>query len=142
MVKNQDELVREIEMDLEDYSKKAIIALTEAPNSNLFGWASKIYETDGIRKVMVSTGFFDDKVWMSILFQIMAGLYALQIKGIYIKNFTLEDNVYIKDFYGTLLDIFTVSGVLDNQNYSISENSYLLTEASINQFVTEQKVLI
>lgn len=51
-------------------------------------------------------------------------------------------NVYIKDFYGTLLDIFTVSGVLDNQNYSISENSYLLTEASINQFVTEQKVLI
>jgi len=51
-------------------------------------------------------------------------------------------NIHVKDFYGTLLDIFTISGVLSDQNYNISEGQYMLTEASISQAVTEEKVLI
>jgi hypothetical protein len=34
----------------------------------------KIYEEDGIRNVMISTGYHRDYVWRSVLFQIMAGL--------------------------------------------------------------------
>jgi len=50
--------------------------------------------------------------------------------------------IYLKDFYGTLLDSFPISGVLNNQNYEISEGQYMLSKASISQTVTEQKTLI
>jgi len=56
------------------------------------------------------------------------------------KNATAS--IYLKDFYGTLIDIFNISGVLTNQNYNISEGQYLLAQANISQTVTERKVLI
>lgn len=50
--------------------------------------------------------------------------------------------IYLKDFYGTVLNEFPVSGVLSNQNYNISQGQYLLSEATIEQVVTERKVLV
>jgi hypothetical protein len=50
--------------------------------------------------------------------------------------------IYLKDFYGTLIEEFPVSGVLSNQNYNISQGQYLLASASVEQTVTEKKVLI
>ena len=66
---------------------------------------------------MISNGYHDEKVWKSILFQIMAGLYALQIKGIYIRNFTFEDNVYIKDLH-------TNDGMIGHWVYQIDGMKY------------------
>lgn len=116
----------DIEIDLNQYSKKAVVALTEAPNTNLYDWASKTYETDGIRRVMISTGFFNDGVWMSVIFQIMAALYAMQIKGIYIRNFTLEDNVYIKDLFttGNMTGYWIYK--IDNIEYYVPNYGYLV----------------
>jgi len=55
---------------------------------------------------------------------------------------TASTEIYIKDFYGTLLDRFPISGVLSNQSYNISNGQYLISEANIEQTVTEKKVLV
>lgn len=58
------------------------------------------------------------------------------------KGKKAETNIIIKDFYGTEMHSFNISGVLTQQNYNISNGSYMLSNASIEQVVTENKVLI
>lgn len=115
---------------LNTYAKKSAIVLTEAPNVNLYTWASKIYEEDGIRNIMINTGYYNDNVWKSVLFQIMAALYALQIKNIYIRNFTIKDNVYIKNLNASRLPTGHVSGYwlykIDNIDYFVPNYGYLV----------------
>lgn len=115
-----------VDVDFSQYSKKAVVSLTEAPNTNFYGWASQIYEADGIRRIMVSTGFYADNIWMSVLFQLMVALYTMQIKKIFIRNFSLEDNVYIKDLYTT----GQMNGYwlykIDNIEYYIPNYGYLV----------------
>ena len=133
----------EIDIDLDEYSKKAVIALTEAPNSNLYDWASKTYETDGIRKVMISTGFYNDEIWMSVLFQIMAALYAMQIKGIVIRNFSLEDNVYVKDLFttGSMTGYWIYK--IDDIEYYIPNYGYLvLIDSKFKDLEDDETLLI
>ena len=82
---------------LQKYSGTTLILITEAPHHNLYQWASKIYNHDGIVDKMISHGFHDTIVWMSILFQIVSALYVMQLHGLYIRDMTIEDNIYIKD---------------------------------------------
>jgi hypothetical protein len=79
------------------YSGQMLTIVTEAYHYNFYQWASRQYETRGIVEKMTATGFYDKSVWLSIYFQIIQALYTLQVNGIYIKDMTLEDNVYIKD---------------------------------------------
>lgn len=79
------------------YTGKALVAVTESPNYNLYGWASKTYQIDGNVKRQINTGFHQDKVWYSVLFQIIVALYCMQIHKICFNDFTAEDNIYIKD---------------------------------------------
>ena len=53
-----------------------------------------------------------------------------------------QTSVSIKDFYGTLIETFNVSGIMSRQNYSVSNNSYLLSETSIEQTIAEPKTLV
>lgn len=78
-------------------SAKALVSLTEAPTYNLFNWASKTYQIDGNIKKQISTGFYSDSVWYSVLFQIMVIFYVLQKNHIKFNNFKIEDNIFIKD---------------------------------------------
>lgn len=87
------------ELDLTKYLGKALVAMTEAPHYNLLGWASKTYQVDGNIKRQISTGFHLAKVWYSILFQIMAAIYALKIHKIYFSDFSVSNNVFIKDLH-------------------------------------------
>lgn len=87
----------EIDPTLQVYSGNTLVMITEAPHSNLYQWASKNYRKNGIVNKMTTTGFYDDFVWISVLFQIISALYVLQINDIYIRDMTIEDNVYIKD---------------------------------------------
>lgn len=82
---------------LGQYSGKGIVALTEGPTYNIFGWSSKSYKINGNIQKMVNTGYHKKEVWMSVLFQLMVGMYVLQLHKIAFNKFTLEDNVYIKD---------------------------------------------
>ena len=82
---------------LYSYSNKGLVALTEAPHYNLTDWCSIKYETHGNINKMINTGYHSSSVWISVLFQIMAALYVLQLKGIAFANFSISDNIYIRD---------------------------------------------
>lgn len=87
----------EKEAKLQAYSGCTLVMLTEAPTHNLYQWASRSFSVDGIVHKMTSTGFYTAEIWMSILFQIISALYVMQVDGLYIKDMTIEDNIYIKD---------------------------------------------
>lgn len=76
---------------------KAMVVLTEAPNYNIYGWASRLEQRDGNIHRVINTGFHTDGVWMSVLFQIMVAFYAMSKKKICIRDFDFEHNVFIKD---------------------------------------------
>lgn len=82
---------------LDKNSGKGLVALTEAPTYNIYGWSSKSYKTEGNIQRMVNTGYHNSEIWMSIIFQLMTALYVLQLHKIAFSKFTVEDNVYIKD---------------------------------------------
>jgi hypothetical protein len=65
------------------------------------GWASRLYQKDNNIGRMINSGFHTDKIWQSVLFQLMCALYCLQINKIFYTNFSLEDNVFIKDLSTT-----------------------------------------
>jgi hypothetical protein len=88
-----------IEKNMDAYSGKGLVLLTEAPASNLVTWASKAYKVNGNVRQMLNTGFHSAQVWFSILFQIMAALCTLQFNNIGINEFSILDNVYIKELY-------------------------------------------
>lgn len=87
----------EVQKNPKAFSGRALVSLTEAPTQNLFDWASKVYVHSGNINRMISTGFHKSEVWLSVLFQLLAALYTLQIHQIAFDNFSIEDNVYIKD---------------------------------------------
>jgi len=101
------------------YLGKALVVMTESPNYNLFGWASKTYLINGNIRTLINTGFHLDKVWYSVLFQIMVATYCMQIHKIYINNFTPEDNIYIKD-------INTQGSATNYWNYKIDGIDYYI----------------
>lgn len=92
-----EETRKKIEEDLNCYKGKALVCLTEAANYSLLGWAKKEYRSEGNVKRMINTGYHPSHVWESVLFQLMAALYTMQIKGIVIRDFKIDRNVFIKD---------------------------------------------
>lgn len=108
------------------YNKKSLICLTEAPNNNIYMWASKIYKNEGNIKKMVNTGYHDKKVWKSILFQLISGLYVLQINNIAFEDFKLENNVFIKEInaHGNIRKHWKY--IIDGYEYYIPNYGYLL----------------
>ena len=65
------------------------------------GWASRLYQKDNNIGRMINSGFHTDKIWQSVMFQLMVALYCLQVNKIYYSSFSLDDNVYIKDLAST-----------------------------------------
>jgi hypothetical protein len=116
----------EIDPSLQLYSGTTLIVITEAPTSNLYQWASRIYEKDGIVRKMISHGYHDEKVWLGILFQIVSALYVLQLNGIYIRNMTIQDNVYIKDLqtYGKASGYWKY--IIDGISYYVPNYGYVV----------------
>lgn len=88
-----------IESVLDKNSGKGLVALTEGPTYNMYGWSSKQYQGTLNANVhtMVNTGYHKSEVWMSVLFQLLVALYVMQLHKIAFNNFSIEDNVYIKD---------------------------------------------
>ena len=76
-----------------------LLALTEAPHYNILQWAKKTYIAQhlGPIKKAVNTGYRDEKVWYSVIFQIMAGLHAMYKNNIAIRGMSITDNIFIKD---------------------------------------------
>lgn len=101
------------------YTGKTLVLLTESPTYNIMAWATKTYEQRGNVRVMINRGVHTCDEWMNVLFQMMAGLYTMQLHGIYIDNFKLENNVLIKDL--------TLRGAVTNHwKYKINGLDYYL----------------
>jgi len=79
--------------------QRALVALTEAPTYSLCGWATKTYTQVYLSNVRqnINPGYHRAEVWMSVLFQLIDALSVMQKYKIAFTNFTMEDNVYIKD---------------------------------------------
>jgi hypothetical protein len=75
---------------------------------------------------MVSNNYQDSKTWLNILFQISVALYVMQLKGLYLKDMTLADNVYIKE----LKTFDNTNGfwkyIIDDVTYYIPNIGYLV----------------
>ncbi len=88
-----------LSLDLSEDSKVSLLALTEAPTFNLIEWASPTYEKKGAVAKQITTGFHPTEVWRSVLFQLVSSLAVLQEKKILFRNFSIENNIFIKDLY-------------------------------------------
>lgn len=120
----------EIDPALQGYSGTVLILVTEAPHHNLYQWACRTYEKDGIVNKMISHGFYDEKVWLNVIFQIVSALHVMQLHGIYMRCMTIQDNIYIKDLtsYGKAMGYwkYVINGVpfyVPNYGYIVMVDS-------------------
>lgn len=113
-------------INLNAFSGKGLVALTEAPTYNLYRWASREYHSLGNIHRMMNTGYHKSEVWASILFQLMVALYVLQLNNIAFNNFSLEDHVYVKDITQHENVIMYWKYKIDNFEYYIPNYGYLL----------------
>uniref|UniRef100_A0A6G6AC37 Uncharacterized protein n=1 Tax=Borely moumouvirus TaxID=2712067 RepID=A0A6G6AC37_9VIRU len=140
--RNITKLPDEIDPSLQLYSGTTLILITEAPHSNLYQWASRIYEKDGIVRKMISDGFYDEKIWLSVLFQIVSALYVLQIHGIYIRNMTIQDNVYIKDLQSSGRAMGYWKYVIEGVPYYIPNYGYLVfIDTNFKDIIPENRII-
>jgi len=112
--------------DLTLDSGKVLILLTEAPNSNILQWSGPIYERFGTIRKMTSTGYHTPQVWKSILFQLVYACAVLEKANIFIENFSLENNIFIKDIFTDYNSIGSWIYKVDNVNYYIPNYGYIL----------------
>jgi len=80
-----------------NYVGNALVILTEAPLYNILEWASKIYRRDGKILKQVQTGSYEEKVWKSVLFQMLVIIKVLVRLKINMNNFDLDKNLFIKE---------------------------------------------
>lgn len=121
-----EETRKKIESELNTYRGKAMVCLTEAPNYSLIGWAKKEYRADGNVKRMINTGYHPAMVWESVLFQLMAALYVMQVKGIVIRNFRLDRNVFVKDIESHSKATKYWKYIIDGIDYYVPNYGYLV----------------
>jgi hypothetical protein len=125
------------------YNNKALVILTESPNYSLTGWASRLYQKDNNIGRMINSGFHTDKIWQSIMFQLMAALYCLQINNIFYNNFSLEDNVYIKDIASTSNVTSYWKYKINGIDYYIPNYGYIvLLDSSFKDIESDNNLII
>lgn len=115
----------EMQINPNAFSGRGLLALTESPNYNIYGWSSKTYEVAGNIRKMVNPGYHTAEIWYSVLFQMIVALYVLQINKLAFRDFSLKDNVYIKDI--SMHEHITTywKYVVDGVEYYIPNHGYL-----------------
>ncbi len=85
----------------------SLMLLTEAPTANLIEWASPIMEriNGGIISNMTSTGMHSAEVWESVLFQLLYAMAVMYQKEIYIREFSIQNNVFVKDLFTDMSNV-------------------------------------
>ena len=79
--------------DLNDF----ILMMTESPTYNIYDWASKTFVDNLGVKTMITTGYHSYYQWLSVLFQMIAAYATLMYNEIYIPDFSLQKNIFIKN---------------------------------------------
>jgi len=112
--------------DLNAYTGAVLAVMTESPTYNLYNWASKLYQLEGNTKRMINTGFHTDAVWIGLIFQLMAALLVMQINNICINNFSIRNNVFIKDLSADANVTNYWKYKINNIDYYIPNHGHLL----------------
>lgn len=132
--------------DLTVSSGKLLVAVTEAPNTNIIKWNSKVYQSFGTIKKMIATGYHKPEVWRSILFQLLYACAVLEQNEIYFNNFSLENNVFIKDVQsdGTGNSCWVYK--IDNVEYYVPNYGYMVVidsnYADVKEVTSDQQYKI
>ena len=120
------DITKEMIEDLTTYDRKKLVILTEAPNMNIIKWNSKVYDKRGAVYKMLSNGYHSLEVWRSILFQMVYAFVILQKNNILFNNFTLENNVYIKEVQSDNTGNNCWLYKVNNIDYYVPNYGYLL----------------
>ena len=108
-------------------SDKCLVLLTEAPTQILYDWATRTYKVDnGPIKKMVQSGYHDDKVWKSLFFQLLLAMLIMYEKDIMFQDFSLENNVYVKDLRTSDHNIGVWKYIYNGIEYFVPNYGYLL----------------
>lgn len=78
-------------------SELCVVALTEGPTQNILNWATKTYQIDGPVRKQIQSGIYSVNIWKSIIFQLLTSMIVLENQKIAFRNFSLQNNVFIKD---------------------------------------------
>lgn len=115
-----------IQINPRAYNGKSLVLITESPNYNLFGWATKTYNIEGATKVMINRGIHGNDEWFNVLFQMMVALYVIQINEIIINDFSVENNIFIKDIpvHGQSTNYWKYR--IDNIDYYVPNLGYMV----------------
>ena len=114
------------EVNLDDDSGNSMLVLTESPNYNMVEWMCPIYKSAGAVNTMSSTGFHSPDVWRSILFQLTYAMAILQEKNIYFRDFSIENNIFIKDLFSDSNNIGHWVYKVNNIDYYIPNYGYIV----------------
>jgi hypothetical protein len=108
-------------------SDKCLVVLTEAPTQNLFNWATRTYKIENMPiKKMVNNGYHDEKVWESILFQLLISMIIMINKKIMFEEFSIQNNVYIKDLNFNELNIGIWKYIFNKIEFNVPNYGYIL----------------
>ena len=111
---------------LTQYSNTSLLTVTEAPTSSFFAWAQPTYDRFGAQFKMISTGHHNDEVWISVLFQLMYALSVMEEHKIIIRNFSLKNNIFIKDLFSNSNSVHYWLYKVDDYNFYVPNYGYLL----------------
>lgn len=124
------------------YEGHSLVALTEAPTYSLYSWASNSYFIEGNIRKMTYNGYYNEKVWMSILFQLAAALYVMQLNNISIQGMNIANNIYIKDIKTSGHTTNYWKYKIDNIDYYVPNYGYLLlVDSNFRQVDTASKTV-
>jgi hypothetical protein len=113
-------------VNLNDDSGVSLLVITEAPNYNILEWASPVYNKFSARHEMVSTGVHTESEWKSVLFQLVHACYILEQEKLSFNNFTLENNIFIKDLFVNKSNVNHWKYKVDNFEFYIPNYGYLV----------------
>lgn len=108
-------------------SDKCLVMLSEASTQHIFNWATRTYQVDnGPVKKMVQNGYHDDKVWESIFFQLLISMLIMFEKKIMFTEFSLKNNVYIKDLRHNDQNVGIWKYIYNGVEYYVPNYGYLV----------------
>lgn len=80
-----------------NYLNDFLLMMTESPTYNIYDWASKTFIDNVGVKTMTNTGYHSYYQWLSVLFQMLSAYSTLIYHDVYIPDFSLHKNVFIKN---------------------------------------------
>jgi len=126
----------------------SLMLLTEAPTANMIEWASPVMERTGMGAIntMTSTGMHPTEAWESVLFQLLYAMAVMHDKEIYIRQFSIENNVFIKDLFADMANIgHWIYNVDDIDMYVPNYGHVLMIDSryvdSLHRTSTERKTI-